>query len=215
MMFSRMYFILIILLFTQMSFAAVWGEDNWGFSLWGFFDESIPLPLFALIVLPVVLFLLGKKASRNNFKQILLPAVLLILIVSPQGGVNAQVQVPHVFSNGSVIDADEMNENFDTLETAIENGLVGPQGPQGETGPQGAQGPEGPAGPVTTSFAVCFKRIGNNISPSSLECGCSNQLSRQEAFAGGSCRATSDVGTCSENTSGSDPQVALCCVCAQ
>ncbi|MFP6655538.1 MAG: hypothetical protein VCB25_07905 [Myxococcota bacterium] len=30
------------------------------------------------------------------------------------------VSVPHIFTNGSVADADDMNENFDTLESEIE-----------------------------------------------------------------------------------------------
>ncbi|MEM1155060.1 MAG: hypothetical protein AAGI44_13060 [Pseudomonadota bacterium] len=64
-------------------------------------------------------------------------------------GVTAQTEVPHVFSDGEVIDAQKFNENFDALEQAIDSVPAGPQGelgPQGEPGPEGQQGPEGKGG---------------------------------------------------------------------
>jgi hypothetical protein len=69
----------------------------------------------------------------------------------------AQTEVPHDFQSGQPARAADVNENFDVLETAIDQnaaaiqdipaGPEGPQGPQGDQGPQGIQGPEGPQGP--------------------------------------------------------------------
>jgi hypothetical protein len=72
----------------------------------------------------------------------------------------AQTQVPNTFQSGQPARADEVNANFDALETAIDQnttaisqipagpeGPEGPQGPMGPPGPQGAQGPAGPTGP--------------------------------------------------------------------
>ncbi|AQA18003.1 hypothetical protein BST95_06870 [Halioglobus japonicus] len=65
------------------------------------------------------------------------------------------VSVPNTFSNGTVADADQVNENFQSLSDAINAlpagpegpaGAQGPAGPAGPPGPQGAAGPQGPAG---------------------------------------------------------------------
>ena len=67
----------------------------------------------------------------------------------------------HTFHNGEVANADEVNENFQNLKTAIDDvvdngGIIGPQGPRGLTGDvgvkgdkgdQGDVGPQGPQGP--------------------------------------------------------------------
>ena len=49
------------------------------------------------------------------------------------------------FSNGNIADADDVNANFNELETRIETISLtpGPVGPQGAAGPQGPQGPAG------------------------------------------------------------------------
>ena len=89
-----------------------------------------------------------------------------------------QTQVPHTFVSGQPARAAEVNENFDTLEAAVDQnaaaiqqipagpqgdsgpaGEVGPQGLTGDTGLQGPIGPEGlqgPAGgPVDPNPALC------------------------------------------------------------
>ena len=69
----------------------------------------------------------------------LLTTLLLLTSIT----VSADTQVPHTFENGEVISADEFNQNFDTLETAIDGipaGATGPAGPAGATGPAGAAG---------------------------------------------------------------------------
>ncbi len=215
---------LFFIVFSINTYAANWGEAVWGEARWGDdpivqqSDEDIPIPGWALLALMVSIMTVAKRqlnqSSANSLSFFAATFLGLLILLMPTPLSAQAVEVPHVFSNGTVIDPDAMNENFDVLENAIENGLVGPAGATGPQGVAGPQGPEGPPGPTTTSFSVCFKRIGN-VSPSSLSCGCSRQLSRQEAFAGGSCRATSDVGACSQSTTGSTPQVALCCVCAQ
>lgn len=63
----------------------------------------------------------------------------------------AQTQVPNRFSDGDIIEAESFNENFETLETAINNIPAGPEGPQGPMGPQGPAGPIGPEGPAGPS----------------------------------------------------------------
>ena len=72
----------------------------------------------------------------------LLMAVLILVSVS----VRADTEVPHTFEDGEVISATKFNENFDALETAIDDIPAGATGPQGEQGEAGAQGPEGPQG---------------------------------------------------------------------
>jgi len=70
---------------------------------------------------------------------------LALLLVSPHN-TQAQTNLPHKFSNGTVIDANEVNNNFETLREAIDNVIIGPQGPVGPQGPTGENGKDGPQG---------------------------------------------------------------------
>ena len=58
----------------------------------------------------------------------------------------AQTTVPNTFENGKVADANEVNENFEALATAIDNIPAGPPGPEGARGPMGPPGEMGPVG---------------------------------------------------------------------
>ncbi|MFL3654844.1 MAG: hypothetical protein ACJ04P_07185, partial [Halioglobus sp.] len=63
--------------------------------------------------------------------------------------VYAETRVPNTFVNGTPADAEEVNENFDALENAINSipvGPVGAPGPQGIAGGQGLQGSAGANG---------------------------------------------------------------------
>lgn len=71
------------------------------------------------------------------------------------GVVVGQTTVPNDFTAGQPARAAEVNENFDTLETAIDQNAsdiqsipAGPQGDVGPPGPQGNAGPQGPIGPA-------------------------------------------------------------------
>ncbi len=61
-----------------------------------------------------------------------------------------QTQVPNDFQAGQPARAAEVNENFDTLETAVDKNaadiLAISSGPQGQVGPPGPQGPQGVPG---------------------------------------------------------------------
>ena len=83
--------------------------------------------------------------------------LLTVILILASAAVRADTQVPHVFEDGEVISATEFNQNFDTLESAIDNipaGATGPQGPQGDTGPAGATGPQGPQGDTGATGAT-------------------------------------------------------------
>ena len=224
--------------------AATWGEATWGLSIFGVDVnvpiENVPLPLISILILAISLVAIVLKFQlHNSVKSVLVLSFLLSLnAISTE---SLAVEVPNVFVNGTTIDADEVNENFDTLETAIENGLTGPEGPQGpvgpqgltgpqgQTGPQGLTGPQGPIGPIgpqgpqgevgpqgppgptTTTFAVCARF--ETSGP--FECGCTNEIQRLLVTNGSSCNVRSDVGSCSGLSTGSATTAALCCVCAQ
>jgi len=89
-----------------------------------------------------------KTSIRNSL-------VFLGLLVT--GIAAAQTEVPNAFTAGTPAKAAEVNENFDTLEMAIDQnatdiqsipaGPQGPQGVQGDPGAQGIQGPQGVPGP--------------------------------------------------------------------
>ena len=73
--------------------------------------------------------------------RFLMATLMLISIAA-----SADTQVPHTFENGERILADEFNQNFDALETAIDQIPAGEQGIQGEKGDKGDTGDTGPPG---------------------------------------------------------------------
>ena len=92
---------------------AAWGDENWGTMVWGE-SLSVPsLPGIGLIALAVGLaataaWLLGKRRLALG-----LPALLGLLVVVA----STATAVPNTFVNGTVADADEVNTNFNSLET--------------------------------------------------------------------------------------------------
>ena len=89
---------------------------------------------------------------------------VVILMIS--GVAFGQTQVPNTFQAGQPARAAEVNDNFDALETAIDQNISDiqsiPAGPQGDVGPQGPQGigiqgdvgPQGPTGPAGPRLAL-------------------------------------------------------------
>jgi len=83
-----------------------------------------------------------------------------------------QIEVPNTFQSGQPARAAEVNENFDALETAVDqnNAAIqqipaGPQGIQGETGPQGIQGAVGPQGMQGSMGMVGPQGLQGNAGP--------------------------------------------------
>jgi hypothetical protein len=138
------------------TWAATWGQATWGQDVWGERPVGVPLSPAHLLALAVALSAVvalvrkPRRAAGSPFSRSFgLGMVLLaVTLVAGNDALAASVQVPHVFEDGTVISAAQMNENFDVLELAIESDLVGPPGPQGPQGPQGLQGLPGPAGPI-------------------------------------------------------------------
>lgn len=126
----------------------MWGED-WGNLTWGsVISAQVPLGAWALLLLG---FLVGVFAVRAKGHRANAMVIALAIFVVPAVALTATGALPFTFSNGTPADADEVNANFEALETQIANIPAGPEGPQGPAGPQGpsgAVGPVGPAGPV-------------------------------------------------------------------
>ena len=90
--------------------------------------------------------------------------ILGVIALMISGSLSAQTQVPNTFQAGQPARAAEVNDNFSTLESAIDQnaaaiqqipagpqgiqGVPGNTGPQGEAGPQGDIGPQGPQGDI-------------------------------------------------------------------
>jgi hypothetical protein len=98
---------------------AAWGE-NWGEMAWGF-----GLPVFVpsvqgigLIVLALSLLATAAWRLRKLRSALGLP-VLLVLLAIPLVVVAGTVSVPNTFVNSTVADADEVNANFNSVETAV------------------------------------------------------------------------------------------------
>ncbi len=90
-------------------------EELWGQMVWG---GTTPVPTIGAVgVVLLVGILLGAGYARGRFTpRVVATSVVTLMLVVPLFAVAAGVVVPHVFSNGSIADADEVNANFSALE---------------------------------------------------------------------------------------------------
>jgi hypothetical protein len=105
---------------------ANWGE-NWGEMTWGSAITSVPvLNVWGVLLLVSVLAAAARVliAKRRGARASL---VVLALLVVPLVAVAASITVPNAFVNGTPADADDVNENFDTLvlESNDQDGRIG------------------------------------------------------------------------------------------
>lgn len=103
-------------------------------------------------------------------------------------------------------------------------GPAGPAGPTGATGPAGPQGPTGPQGvpgPSLRTSAVCLETVGTYPYSGGI-CTCAVRILSQEYTNDGTCRITSETGSCSASgarsicygpASCTKDEVGSCCVC--
>ena len=109
------------------------------------------------------------KATASQMKLKRISIVAGVLVLGLVAG-NEALSALHVFRSGTPIIAEEVNENFQLLQSRItelqaelvileqelqaldsesgEPGLPGEAGPEGPQGPQGEKGEPGPAGPA-------------------------------------------------------------------
>ena len=96
---------------------AGWGEE-WGTLVWG---KPAAVPTFGWLGLGVLALGLAAMAAwtlRKRRGALGLP-VLLVLLAVPLVVAAGTVTVPNTFVNGTPADADEVNANFDAVETAV------------------------------------------------------------------------------------------------
>ncbi len=95
---------------------AAWGDGNWGTMVWG---HAVPgVSGFGLIALAFALSATAAWVLRRHRTSFGLPAVLVLLVV-PLVVAAGTVTVPNTFMNGEVADADQVNANFDAVETEV------------------------------------------------------------------------------------------------
>ena len=136
-------FITLPLLGVSSFASAQWGSSNWGSMVWGQSSQNIPMmgglgQLFLFALLCGVALAVSKKIRIVK----VLPVVFILAFVPFY--VDADSIQLNMFNNGDVADADDVNENFQNLKTAIDDivdngGIVGPQGPRGIEGAQGGR----------------------------------------------------------------------------
>ena len=97
---------------------AGWGDENWGTMVWG---DALAVPAVGWLGLGVLGLGLAATAAwtlRKRRPGLGLP-LLLVLLAVPLVVVAGTVSVPNTFVNGEVADADQVNANFDAVETAV------------------------------------------------------------------------------------------------
>ena len=94
---------------------AGWGDQSWGTMIWG----ASPVPLlgiFGLMALAISLAVSSGWALRRKSTRV---ALVLVMAAVPLGVAASTLSAPHVFVNGTIADASEVNENFSAVETAV------------------------------------------------------------------------------------------------
>jgi len=108
--------VVTVLWFASPALAGNWGE-NWGSMIWGSVAavpslEGVGVWLLVISLFGAAAWRLRRRSTHASLMLVLLP--LLPLLMAPH------YTNWHAFTNGSVADADDVNENFDTLESEIE-----------------------------------------------------------------------------------------------
>lgn len=96
--------------------SANWGAEDWGSLFWG--GAVFAVPLFSPLgvgLLIAVLLATGLVARRHPGLVAKLMVVSIVLV--PLIAYAAPIALPHVFANGTVADANEMNANFGVVVT--------------------------------------------------------------------------------------------------
>lgn len=89
----------------------MWGLENWNQMIWG---GAISVPLFGTpgIVALAACFFLGGYVLQNRHRSRWLGAFAAVALLAIPLAAIATVTLPHVFVNGQVADADQVNTNF-------------------------------------------------------------------------------------------------------
>jgi hypothetical protein len=97
---------------------AGWGDENWGVLVWG---DAFSIPGLGLLGLAVLVTGLAATAVWTQCKR--RPALgltlSLVLLAIPLAVAAGTVTTPNIFVNGTTADADQVNANFDAVETAV------------------------------------------------------------------------------------------------
>jgi len=91
----------------------MWG-DNWGTMIWGGISSVPSLGPSGMIGLIGALLATAWLAQRLRRSALATTIMLLATIAIPLAAV-AATSLPNLFTNGTVADADEVNENFNTI----------------------------------------------------------------------------------------------------
>jgi hypothetical protein len=120
-----------------------------------------------------------RRIFKKRFSMAEVVGLLAVAVTGVAIYAYAATTVPNTFTTGTIAKADEVNDNFSALATAIDTIELtpGPAGPTGATGPTGLQGPAGPTGATGPQ--------GPAGSPDNA-----NQV-RNKFFTGTSCRGSS------------------------
>jgi hypothetical protein len=94
----------------------MWGTARWGEFVWGSFVPGVPsLTPLGIVALVALLGTLGWLARRRGALPLTTALALALVVVVPWVVHAAQIMIPHVFQNGTIADAAQVNENFDSL----------------------------------------------------------------------------------------------------
>src|SRR5262245_13805157 len=96
----------------------MWGQ-RWGQLTWGSATAVPSLPAFYLVALGVLLgalgaVALGRRGLRSKIPWVIGAAVLCVPLVAM-----SDVVLPFRFTNGAVADANQVNNDLDTLTAAV------------------------------------------------------------------------------------------------
>jgi hypothetical protein len=107
----------------------VWGGADWGQLLWGGLTavpvmHGVGLMALSALLVGVGVFVMrhrdaGSPSQRLAVGNFLRFGALLLLLLAPPVAYATSVTLPHIFQNGTLAEADEMNANFMAVSTAV------------------------------------------------------------------------------------------------
>ena len=115
-----------IALTVPASASANWGSENWGELVWGNAAAVPLLPGVWLIGLLMGLLITGgfhvargRRGAPARSLAIGRGSIFVAVLLLPVSVVASSVEVPNLFVNGTIADADQVNANFVAVEDAV------------------------------------------------------------------------------------------------
>lgn len=102
----------------------MWGIESWGSMIWGVAGNPVPFttPLGWMALGSLLTITAWVTLRRRG--PVAATCISVLAIAVPLAAWAGDVSIPNTFANGTIADADQVNANFSSVETAVDDNDV-------------------------------------------------------------------------------------------